>query len=131
MESGRHLLSSDTLAFVEKVVIDGRHIEDLQEHPHSIARALGIGLSDESAHQIQSGDRQRILRQLYEYKFTGPKAQEGRHPTIIAEKTTAGFGGAIIVGIIGGIALTAIAVAVKGRRRPAPPPPPPGGGGGG
>lgn len=118
-------LSSPTLSFVEQVVVDGRYVEDLQSDPGHVARALSVDLSDESAREIRGADRTQLLQGLYQRKFSGPASHDGRHATIVAEKATAGFGGAIIVGIIVGIVVSAALALKKSSATPPPPPPPP------
>jgi len=117
-------LSSSTISFVEQVVVDGRYVEDLQADPRHVADALAVELSDASAREIRSANRSQLFGGLYEHKFNGPGSGEGRHATIVAEKATASFGGAIIVGIIVGIVVSA-ALALKKTKTPSPPPPPP------
>ena len=99
-------------AFLDQVLRDGRYIDRVWHDPQGVAQALHVDLSPDTAHRVASTERDVLLDDLYRARFNPDTT--ATHPYIVYESATAGIL-FIIGGVVVGIAVVAIVVVKKTR----------------
>lgn len=116
LERDTHDVFAQMDDFLDRVILDGRFIEDVRARPRKIAEALGIELSGEAEELLVSTETPELLDHLYDTKFNLNTAS--LHPYIMGEHEPRGavsFALGIIV-VVGGIVIVAgLALVIKSR----------------
>lgn len=116
LERDTHDVHAQIDDFLDRVIVDGRFIEEVRARPREIAEALGIELSEEAEGLLVSTETPELLDHLYDTKFNLNTAS--LHPYIMGEQEPRGavtIALGIIV-VVGGIVIVAgLALAISSR----------------
>ncbi|MBM3218468.1 MAG: hypothetical protein FJZ38_07245 [Candidatus Rokubacteria bacterium] len=107
----------DTL--LDRVLLDGRYLDDVRGRPREIAQRLGLGLSDDAERRLAETDTGELLDHLYARTFNARTAN--LHPYIMGEmeeRKTISIAVGIIAVVGGAVIVVGIAVVIKSERDP-------------
>ena len=107
----------DTL--LDRVLLDGRYVDDVRSRPREIASHFGLDLSDDAERRLAETDTAELLDHLYATKFT--RETTPLHPYImgeIPERRTITIAVGIIVVVGGAVIVVGIAIVIKSERDP-------------
>jgi|ERR1700752_517871 len=90
---------SEQHLFLDKVLCDGRYLDDFQERPQEVACLLSVPISPIAAQEISVTPLNQLLPRLYQAKF-GMQAPPQRRSPIVILIVVLIFIGIVIVTVI-------------------------------
>jgi hypothetical protein len=104
---------SETHLFLDKVLCDGRYLDDFQQKPEAVAQLLCIQISPVAAEEVSNSPRDQLLPKLFEAKFA---LQRPYRHSAVAPALAIGI--VIVVGVIVIIIGITIVTVIRRDRSP-------------